>query len=141
MHETLRAGYDPILQDRRALPLSHTPGAYPQKGVLQEPLLGRSGLGLLSLIILLINPSLRSAFHWQGIRMIFRYHQNLTCQSSYRNVTSLKWILKRGGRRCAMQDLLSITVGKVQDVVQKKGSITLSHLESTINVSYNLLFL
>jgi len=40
-----------------------------------------------------------------------------------------------------MQDLLSITVGKVQDVVQKKGSITLSHLESTINVSYNLLFL
>ena len=40
-----------------------------------------------------------------------------------------------------MQDLLSITVEKVQDVVQKKGSITLSHLESTINVSYNLLFL
>jgi len=40
-----------------------------------------------------------------------------------------------------MQDLLSITVGKVQDVVQKKGSITLSHLESTINVSFNLLFL
>src|SRR3990172_9469260 len=101
MHETLRAEYDPILQDRRALPLSNTPGAYPEKGVFQEAFLGLCGLGLLSLIILLINPSLRSAFHWQGIRMIFRYHQNLTCQSSYRNVTSLKWILKRRERRSA----------------------------------------
>lgn len=40
-----------------------------------------------------------------------------------------------------MQDLMSITVEKVQDVVRKKGSIPLSHLESIINVSYNLLFL
>ncbi len=40
-----------------------------------------------------------------------------------------------------MHDLLSITVEKVQNVVQERGSISLSHLESTVNVSYNLLFL
>lgn len=40
-----------------------------------------------------------------------------------------------------MHDLLSITVEKVQDVVWKRGSIPLSHLESIINVSYNILFL
>ena len=40
-----------------------------------------------------------------------------------------------------MHDLLSITAERVQNVVRKSGSIPLSHLESTINVSYNLLFL
>jgi len=40
-----------------------------------------------------------------------------------------------------MNDLLSITAEKIHDVLQKKGSIPLSHLESTINVSFNLLFL
>jgi len=40
-----------------------------------------------------------------------------------------------------MRDLMSITVEKVQDAVRKRGSIPLSHLESVINVSYNLLFL
>ena len=40
-----------------------------------------------------------------------------------------------------MHDLLAITVEKIQDVIQQKGSISLSHLESMVNVSYNLIFL
>ena len=40
-----------------------------------------------------------------------------------------------------MNDVLSITAEKIYDVLQKKGSISLTHLESMVNVSYNLLFL
>lgn len=40
-----------------------------------------------------------------------------------------------------MQNQLSMTVEKVKDVLQKEGSLSLANLESTVNVSYNLLFL
>lgn len=40
-----------------------------------------------------------------------------------------------------MQNQLSMTVEKVKDVLQKEGSLSLTNLESTVNVSYNLLFL
>jgi predicted transcriptional regulator len=43
--------------------------------------------------------------------------------------------------RCTMNDVLSITAEKIYDVLQKKGSVSLTHLESMVNVSYNLLFL
>ena len=74
MHETLRAGYDPILQDRRALPLSDTPGAYPEKGIFQKAFLGRSGLGLLSLqSIHFFSKRIMLAYrdHFKNIRSIF----------------------------------------------------------------------
>ena len=44
-------------------------------------------------------------------------------------------------RRCTMNDLLSITAEKICDVLQKKGSVSFTHLESMVNVSYNILFL
>lgn len=45
-------------------------------------------------------------------------------------------------RRCTMHDeVLLLTAEKVQDIVQKQGSITLSHLESALEVSFNLIFL
>ncbi|MDD5434325.1 MAG: hypothetical protein PH343_02725 [Nitrospira sp.] len=40
-----------------------------------------------------------------------------------------------------MHDLLSITTNKVQSILQQKGSLSLTHLETMVNVSYNLLFL
>ncbi len=40
-----------------------------------------------------------------------------------------------------MNDILSITAEKIYDVLQKRGSVSLTHLESMVNVSYNLLFL
>ena len=40
-----------------------------------------------------------------------------------------------------MIDLISLTARKVQDVVEEKGSVTLSHLETEVDASYNLIFL
>ncbi len=40
-----------------------------------------------------------------------------------------------------MQNQLSMAVEKIHDVLQQKGSMSLTNLESTVNVSYNLLFL
>lgn len=41
-----------------------------------------------------------------------------------------------------MQDqTLLLTAERVQDIVEKQGSITLSHLEHTLDASFNLLFL
>ena len=40
-----------------------------------------------------------------------------------------------------MTDLISLTARKVQDVVEEKGSVTLSHLETEVDASYNLIFL
>src|SRR3972149_4682666 len=44
-------------------------------------------------------------------------------------------------RRCTMNDVLSITAEKIHDVLQKKGSVSFTHLEAMVNVSYNILFL
>ena len=40
-----------------------------------------------------------------------------------------------------MHNLLSVTVDRVQDVVQQNGSVTLSELESILDTSFNLIFL
>ena len=40
-----------------------------------------------------------------------------------------------------MTDLISLTARKVQDVVEEKGSVSLSHLETMVDSSYNLIFL
>jgi hypothetical protein len=40
-----------------------------------------------------------------------------------------------------MNNLLSVTVEKIQNVVQQKGSVTLSQLETTLDTSFNLIFL
>lgn len=40
-----------------------------------------------------------------------------------------------------MNETLLLTAGRVQDIVQKQGSVTLSHLEETLSASFNLLFL
>jgi len=40
-----------------------------------------------------------------------------------------------------MHNLLSVTVDRVQDVVQQNGSVTLSELESILDTSFNLVLL
>ena len=40
-----------------------------------------------------------------------------------------------------MHNLLSVTVDRVQDVVQQNGSVTLSQLETILDTSFNLIFL
>lgn len=40
-----------------------------------------------------------------------------------------------------MTDLVSLTARKVQDVVEEKGSVSLSHLETMVDSSYHLIFL
>lgn len=40
-----------------------------------------------------------------------------------------------------MQDQLSMTVEKIQDVLLQNGSISFTNLEALVDVSYNLLFL
>lgn len=40
-----------------------------------------------------------------------------------------------------MHNLLSVTVDRVQDVVQQSGSITLSELETILDKSFNLVLL
>ena len=40
-----------------------------------------------------------------------------------------------------MTDLISLTARKVQDIVEDKGSVSLSHLETMVDASYNLIFL
>ncbi len=40
-----------------------------------------------------------------------------------------------------MTDLVSLTAKKVQDVVDEKGSVSLSHLETLVDSSYHLIFL
>ena len=40
-----------------------------------------------------------------------------------------------------MRDPLAMTAEKVTQIIQQKGSITLSELESEIDASYNLIFL
>ena len=41
----------------------------------------------------------------------------------------------------SMNDLISLTARKVQDVVEEKGSVSLSHLETMVDSSYHLIFL
>ena len=40
-----------------------------------------------------------------------------------------------------MHNLLSVTVDRVQNVVQQNGSVTLSQLEAILDTSFNLIFL
>ena len=40
-----------------------------------------------------------------------------------------------------MTDLISLTARKVQDIVEDKGSVSLSHLETMVDASYNMIFL
>ena len=40
-----------------------------------------------------------------------------------------------------MNDLVSLTARKVQVVVEEKGRVSLSHLETEVDASYNLIFL
>ncbi len=40
-----------------------------------------------------------------------------------------------------MIDLIAVTTERVHGIVQKQGSVSLSHLETTLNTSFNLLFL
>ena len=40
-----------------------------------------------------------------------------------------------------MHNLLSVTVDRVQNVVQQNGSVTLSQLETILDTSFNLIFL
>jgi len=40
-----------------------------------------------------------------------------------------------------MQNILSVTVDRIQNVVQQNGSVTLSQLEAILDTSFNLIFL
>lgn len=40
-----------------------------------------------------------------------------------------------------MHNLLTVTVDRVQNVVQQNGSVTLSQLETILDTSFNLIFL
>lgn len=40
-----------------------------------------------------------------------------------------------------MTDLVSQTARKVQDIVEEKGSVSLFHVETMVDSSYNLIFL
>ncbi len=40
-----------------------------------------------------------------------------------------------------MTDLVSQTARKVQDIVEEKGSVSLFHIETMVDSSYNLIFL
>lgn len=40
-----------------------------------------------------------------------------------------------------MQNMVFLTAEKVKDVVQKNGCVSLSHLEKTLDASFNLVFL
>jgi hypothetical protein len=40
-----------------------------------------------------------------------------------------------------MTDLVSLTARKVQEIVAEKGSVSLFHLETMVDASYNLIFL
>ena len=40
-----------------------------------------------------------------------------------------------------MNDLISLTARKVQDIVEEKGSVPLSNIETMVDSSYNLIFL
>ena len=40
-----------------------------------------------------------------------------------------------------MTDLISLTARKVQDIVEEKGSVPLSNIETMVDSSYNLIFL
>ena len=39
-----------------------------------------------------------------------------------------------------MTDLVSQTARKVQDIVEEKGSVSLFHIETMVDASYNLIF-
>lgn len=40
-----------------------------------------------------------------------------------------------------MQNILSVTVDRIQNVVQQNGSVTLSQLETILDTSFNLILL
>jgi uncharacterized membrane protein (DUF373 family) len=103
VHETLRAGDDQILQDGRALPLSDTSGAYPEKGGFKKTFLGRSGLGLRNL----------QSIHFSSKRMMLAYRDHL------KNVRNLSFTVFEGAARIIVSLLILVILATLAWAVFK----------------------